>query len=348
MDADLNYSVDRDQFMLVWVEDAGAGHRAMARSVGANGLPVGGIDAKAWELTGATGTGAAAGQKGDQRHPAVVGGLAVWSELAPGGTDYDVYAQRLYTNFRPSGPPRLLAGGPGNQSHPAVVGNGRNGEWLIVWSEDSTDAGDVLGMRISAALTPRSNVIQIAKGMGVAEDPSIARDLTTNDAFLVAFVDDRNGNRDLFGVRITESGLPLGGPLGGPFEIVTSPEDDYAPKLVVNAPVRRVGSADGGSARSGGARTRNILLWTRDHVTEGAEVMGLRINNNGLPQGAPFVVAGGPGQQAAPAGDLRIATEREEWLVAYQHDSGGNLDIAGLDLGLNGLSRRTAWPLAAD
>jgi hypothetical protein len=289
-----------------------------------------------------------AGQKGDQRNPSVLNELVVWSELAPGGTDYDIYAQRLHTNFRASGPPRLIAGGPGNQSNPDVVPNSRNGEWLVVWSDDATDAGDVLGMRISAALTSRSNVIEIAKGMGVAADPTIARDLTDKETFLVVFTDDRNGNRDLFGARVTESGLPLGGSLGGVFEVIASPEEDYAPQLIVNMRSREPGT-DPGAGRLPGPRTRNLLMWTHDHLVDGPDVMGLRLNNNGLAQGGPFTIAGGPGIQAMASGDIQPSSDsREEFIIAYQDDGTGTLDIVGQDLSLSGFSRRDAWALATD
>ncbi len=345
-DANLFYMSDRGQYLLVWVEDQGAGNRVMARRVRSNGLPIGGADGGAWEITGTTGTGALAGKKGDQRNPSAVEGLMVWAERAPGSADFDIYAQRLYTNFRANGRPKMIAGGPGNQLFPDVVRNGRNGEWLVVWSEDTTDAGDVKGLRLGQALTPRSKVFDVATGPGVAEDPTIARDLTDTDAFLVLFTDDRNGNKDIFGVRVTESGLPRGGPAAGPFEVVTSPEDDYAPQLVIseftgsfNPPTRGRGTLP---------RTRNALLWTRDHVTDGPDVMGLRLNNNGLPQGGAFPVAAGPGEQSWPAGALRSPGAREEWLVIWQADSLGNFDIFGVDLGLNGRSRRHAWALASD
>jgi hypothetical protein len=310
----------------------------MARRVHGNGLPVGGPDDGAWELTGATGTGPAAGQKGDQRSPAVTEELVVWSEMAPGGTDYDVYAQRLFPNLRAQAAPVIVAGGPGNQAHPDVVGNGRNGEWLIVWDEDTTDAGDVLGRRISAALTPRSAVFEVAKGVGIASDPTIARDLLDNDTFLVVFTDDRNGNRDLFGTRITEAGVPRGGPLGGQFEVIKSPEEDYAPSLIYN-PARSFTEA------REGPRTRNILLWTHDDVADGPDVLGQRLNNNGLVQGGPFDVAAGPGIQAVPSGDLRSL---ENWLVIWQTDALGNLDIMGVELGVNGVIRRAPRVLATD
>lgn len=81
--ADVVYVPEREEYVLVWVEDRGAGNRIFAKRVRANGLPVGGRSAGDWELTGATGAGAAAGQKGDQLAPAIIGDLVVWSEKAP-------------------------------------------------------------------------------------------------------------------------------------------------------------------------------------------------------------------------------------------------------------------------
>ena len=342
-ESDLVFDEQRGQYLLIWVEDRGAGNRIFAKRIHENGLPVGGSEGGEWELTAPTGTGAMAGQKGDQRHPAVVDDLLVWSEQAPGANDYDIYAQRLFGNFRAYGTPRMIAGGAGNQSFPDVVANNRNGEWLVVWSEDTSDAGDVMGMRLSAALTPRSKVFEVAKGPGTAEDPTIARDLMDSDSFLVLFTDDRNGNRDIFGVRVSEAGLPRGGAASA-FEVVTSPEDDYSPTLVVNAsPVdRRI-------VRTRGPRTRHALLWTTDHVTDGPDVMALRLNNNGIGQGDPFVVAGGQGAQQHPAGDLRSSDlGRAQWLITWSDDNTGTLDVVGVEVELNGITRRNPRTMVAD
>jgi hypothetical protein len=284
--------------------------------------------------------------KGDQRQPAVVEGLLVWSEMAPGATDYDIYAQRLFSNFRAYGKPTMLAGGPGNQVSPDVVANGRNNEWLVVWSEDTSDAGDVVGRRFGASLTPRSSIFEVAKGPGTAEDPTIARDLFDTDSFLVLFTDDRNGNKDIFGTRITEAGVPRGGPLAGPFEVVKTPEDDYAPQLVVNS--TRGQPVVAPVIRGGGSQTRNVLLWTHDDVTDGPDVMAQRLNNNGLVSGAPFAIAAGMGVQTQPAGDLRTEGSREQWLVTWSDDANGTLDVRGVELGLNGIIRRPSRLLATD
>ena len=350
-DPDITYLGARDEYLLVWAEDVGAGaagatHRLMAKRVRTNGLPVGGAAGGAWALTGATSPSGYPGpDRGDQRWPAVIDGLVVWSELRPGGTDYDLYAQRLFDNARSYGRPTLIAGGPGNQSH-ADVAYGPANDWLVVWSEDTTDAGDVMGIRISPAVSPRGPAFPIAQGPGTAEDPSISRDPGGTDYFLILFTDNRAGNKDIYGTRVTEAGLPRGGSRGGQFPVVDTPQDDYAPALVISS-----ASASRGPQRGPGSPIdpRDLVLWTTDDVLTGANVMGQRLRTNGLPVGASFLVAGGAGNQGWPGAALRTqTTERPEWLAVWSDDALGSEDIMGVEIGLNGIIRRNPRPLATD
>ena len=77
--------------------------------------------------------------------------------------------------------------------------------------------------------------------------PVISRDVSDPRYLLVLWTDDRNGNKDIYGTRVVDSGLPRGGPLGGQFPVIERPEDDYAPTLVFGAFDRNalVGTAGG-------------------------------------------------------------------------------------------------------
>jgi hypothetical protein len=322
-----------DDTLLVWTEDRGAGSRVYAKRVFANGLPVGGANRGEWELTGVVDP---AGMKGDQRWPATDGELLVWSEKLPGGTDYDLYAQRLFANGRAYGQPRLIAGGAGDQVHPDIATAGRGG-WLVVWSENTRDAGDVMGMRLSLALTTLGTAFPVAQGPGTAEDPVITSDPSDSDALLVLFTDDRAGNKDIWGTRVTESGIPRAGPLGGQFPVVDGPEDEYAP----DAALESRGHTDA-LRRGPGSTFSGVLLWTRDDVTDGPEVMAVPLLSNGLIRSTPFLLAGGPGAQAWPA------VGAPSGLVAWVDDAAGTGDIYGTEVGLNGINRRPPWPLVGD
>ncbi len=352
---DLVYKLDREEYQLVWSEDRGAGHRIFSKRVRPNGLPVGGAAGGEWELTGPTG---AAGQKGDQVTPAIIDGAVVWSEKAPGGADYDLYIQRLFDNGRASGAPRLILARPGDQKHPdlVAVNRGLSSEPLVVWSENTTDSGDIMGLRLSGSLAPRGAPFAIATGPATAEDPAVAPDLRDPDSLLVLWTDDRKGNKDIYGTRILENGLPRGGAAAGDFPVIESAADDYAPAIAIGLnPAQRAGVIQ--PLPGSDTNARGIVLWTTDSPADGPEVLGQRLFANGLPQGRAFPVATGPGIQTAPA--ITLKTERRlddeiaqvEWLATWVDQSpaaGATLDVLGVEVELNGISRRPERGLATD
>ncbi len=367
IDPDIAFLFDRQELLLVWSEDRGGGNRLYAKRVRSNGIPVGGATGGEWEATRLPPTryGSPAPTKGDQRWPAVMEGMLVYSEQPVGGADYDLYAQRLYANGRPSGTPMLIAGGPGDQAYPDVsllARGSRGGEYLIVWSQDTNDAGDVMGIRVDFALRrSRGPAFPVAQGPGTAEDPAIARDLLDADSYLVLFTDDRSGNKDIYGTRLTESGLPRGGPLGGQFPVIETSEDDYAPEIVnglEQISLHPTATPDRNRRSTGDTnRALNLLLWTTDDVVDGPNLMAHRLSTNGLPTGSSILVAGGAGSQAWPAAALlelksdrpgSPIQQRDEWLAVWTDNTLATLDIHSVRLGMNGISRAAARVLVAD
>ncbi len=356
---------ERDEYLLVWSEDRGSGSRIYAKRIRSNGLPIGGATGGEWEATRSPQPGSGPPVvKGDQRWPAIIPGLLVYSERVPGGADYDLYAQRLFDNGRPAGVPMLVAGGPGDQRYGDVVAVDRGSagnEYLIVWSEDTRDQGDVMGIRVDYALRrSRGPAFPIAQGPGTAEDPAIGRDLLDPDNFLVLYTDDRSGNKDIYGVRLASSGLPRGGAKGGPFPVVQSPEDDYAPEIVTSLQPLTLGrtptpTPKGMPPRRPESGPNSLVLWTYDDLVDGPNVMAQRLASNGLPRGEPFTVAGGTGVQAWPAAALLDATlrqlrvpEREEWLTVWCDDATGTLDILSVAVEVSGAIRQARRTVVSD
>jgi hypothetical protein len=323
--------------LLAWTEDLGNGHRIMAKRIFSNGLPIGGAQGGAWSLTGQVNPG---NPPGDQRSPAFAEGLVFWSEKLDGGADYDIYAQRISGNGRTYGRPKLVVERPGNQSHPYVVQGAS--ELLLVWSEDSDDAGDIWGLRISAsALTPRGAAFEVAKGAGSATEPIIVPDPTERNAYLVMWTDDRAGNLDIYGTRVVPTGLPRGGSTGGQFAIVETPENDHSPSAIISSD--RLNDSRPESSRS-------VLLWVHEDATDGPDVMAQRLRSNGYAFGGQIMVAGGPEAQLAPNVSL---SEDEDWYVVWSAANapagmGGSLDIYQIDLRFNGHSRIPSRRLVAD
>ena len=321
--------------LVVFSEDRGAGARIYAMRVRSNGYPIGG---QSWEATAPTGTGADKGMKGEQRFPALLGGsLLVWSEKAPGSDNFDIYAQRIFSNGRSKGKAFLIVTGPGDQLHPDIIGisNGL----LVVYSEDTTDEGDVMGARITNALSPRGLPFPIASGLGVAADPTIAVDPTQTRNLLVLFEykTDTLPTKDIYGTRIVESGLPRGGSVGGIFPVVETDRDEYAPSLLISdVSSRRV---------RGGSQTSSLLLYVQDDPVDGPDVLGQRIRTNGFLYGNTMILAGGPGAQSLPAS---MSNDSSEWLVLWQDDAAGSFDLFQQRVRTNGIPRPRVYTVFAD
>jgi len=313
--------------IVVYSEDRGAGKQLYAQRVRENGFSVG----RPWEATAPTGSGADKGMKGEQRFPALSGDILFWSEKAPGAADFDIFAQRLFSNGRPNGSPYLISTGPGDQLHPAAVTTS-NG-MLVVYSEDTSDEGDVMGIRVTGALSPRGAAFPIVAGPGVAADPTIGVDFTQPRNLLVLFEykTDTMPTKDLYGVRVVESGLPRGGSTGGLFPVISTDKDEYAPSLLVSDLDSREG--------------RSLLVYTQDDPADGPDIVSQRIRNNGYTVGGTTTLAGGPGVQTLAAAMLNNA---DEWVVTWQDDSPGSFDIFLQRVRLNGYPRPHVYTVAAD
>jgi len=328
--------------LVAWSEDRGAGHRIYGKRVRTNGMAVGGASSGAFALTRATGNGVDADSTGDQRFPALGGPGLVWSERVDDVTGYDLFAQRLHGNGLPSGPPRVLLSAPGDQLFPDVVAVA-NG-YLLIYSEDTTDEGDVMGLRFTPSLVARGAPFPIAQGEGAASDPTVARDPAEPDRLIVhfTFLPKDADNSDIYGVRLSETGVPIGGARGGIFPVIATPENEYAPRLVTGTFADAVRNSKSNASQ-------NVFLFVRDDAADGSDVYAQRLRANGFAYGAPFKVAGGLGTQSWPTATIiGDGGDDSEWLVAWADDAQGTFDVLGLRLRFNGIPRGRGHVLVGD
>jgi len=333
---------DLEGGLVAWSEDRGAGHRIYGKRLRANALAVGGASGGEFALTRPTGNGGDADSSGDQRFPALGGPGLVWSERVDDTTGYDLFAQRLHGNGLPSGPPRVLLNAPGDQLFPDVIAIA-NG-YLLVYSEDTTDEGDIMGLLFTPSLVARGAPFPIAQGEGAASDPTVARDPAEPDRLVVlfSFLPKDADNSDIYGIRLSETGSPIGGPQGGMFPVVDTPENEHSPRLVTATFADTL-------RRAASNASRNVFLFVRDDATDGADVYAQRLRANGIAYGAPFLLAGGVGAQTAPAAAiLADGSDEPDWLVAWADDGAGTFDVLALRLRLNGIARGRGHVLAAD
>ncbi len=353
IEADIGPGAGSNARLLVWSEDRGAGPRLYAKRVWTNGIPLGGASGGEYELTAPTGEGLFAGQKGAQRWPTLVSvkngrrqtELVVWSEQVPGANNFDIYAQRLAGNGRAYGRAHAIVTGPGDQVQPDVIGTPEG--YLVVYSEDSADAGDIMAQRVSTALTPRGVPYAIAQGPGVATEPELGTSYTNRgigEALLVIFtyVPDGATHSDIYAVRSSSIGVPLGG-AANIFPVIETPDvDESTPHLAAGN--FGVGSRARDQIRDG---YTSLLLYTREDPAdaEGQDVMGVRFQTVGFTTGKPVVVAAGQNAQAAPTS---AQLDDRTWVVVWQEDGTGSFDLQSLRVRSNGVPYRSGRALAAD
>ncbi len=328
--------------LLIWSEDGGAGHQLRFKRLFSNLLPRGGAEESGSPLIRSADP---AYQPGDQRGAAVADSLVVWSEKRPGAADYDLYGARLsQTGFGRSGPTPLVER-PGDQMDPSLVATD-GGEYLLVWSENGTDSKDISGQRISVALKTRGPVLTIAAGPSNASEPLIVRDPSVARSYLVVWTDDRKGDTDIYGTRVSQAGLPRlsAGGAAADFPVIEGPgnQSDAAALLL---------SASDGPGDPIGDESRSLLVWTDETATDGLDVRARRLHANGFAFGGTMTVAGGPGDQR----DATVTAEDEGWAVAWAApgpvkapDQPATLDLFGVRVRANGRVEPQVRRLLAD
>ncbi|MFE8604299.1 hypothetical protein [Archangium violaceum] len=190
-----------------------------------------------------------------QRKPAVAHDgtnfLVVWQDLRNGV--HDVYGARVDgagTVLDTSGIP--LSTAANEQLEPAVAHNGTN--FLVVWQDSRSGVFDIYGTRVSGAGTVlNTNGILISVAVNAQERPEVAYN---GSDFVVVWEDSRNGNADIYGARVSASGV-VRNPSGIPIS-VNANEQRY-PR------VARVG-------------TECMVVW---HDNQAAYIYGARVSNTG-------------------------------------------------------------------
>lgn len=300
-----NPTLGDEQFVVVWVEDRGSGPDLFLKRLAANGMPRGGADAGGSQVIrpDANRPGEPAGPRSD---PAIVYNaqqneyLLVYSEFAGNVEGWNVFGVRVNTAGYASGQPRLLAGGPGDQQRPDLdlipLRDGadpvrEDRDYLVVFDDNSRDVDAVWGLRV------RGNGIARGKPFRLVENPSSnASDPTTNGT-AVAWVDDRDGQLDLWGLRLRE-GLPNGMAyrLAG---------DDFA---------------DDFNPRYGGSG----LIWNVTDPGTGTDIRGAEVYANNRTRGPNIGILVPAADQSWPDS---VAGREGETLIVFADNRSGEFDL---------------------
>ena len=242
------------------------------------------------------------GADGFQEYPVLAastaGVLAVWQDLRDGARS--IWAARVVAGapLDPTG--FAIATGPGGRTGPAVASDGTG--WLVVW-EETSGAGDVLAVRVSAA-----GVVLDAAPIPVAANPSVPskspRVAFDGVNYVVAWSEARGASLDIFLARVTPAGTVLD-PAG--VAVCTQTADQSSPRL----------GCDGATAC--------LVVW-EDLRAGDVDVYAARVTRAGAvldPDG--FSLGAGAGNQAQPA----LAFDGQRYAVVWADGSSGAFRVVG-------------------
>lgn len=206
----------------------------------------------------------------DQLYPVLVGdgtggGIAAWADHR-GGSDYDVYAQRISADGQPLWAPNGIAicTTPGDSPRPEIVADGQGGA-IISWCDhrDWDDSyGDIYAQRIDADGNVLWQIDGVPVCVNTGNQDGVEMGTDGAGGAVLSWFDQRSGN-DIYAQRIDGSGAPLW--LLNGVVVCNESHDQLWPRLAVDG--------------TGGA----IILW-HDEREGHFGLWAQRLNGFGYPQ----------------------------------------------------------------
>lgn len=183
--------------------------------------------------------------------------------------NYDIYAQRYSYGGSPSGSNFRVNDDVGTsyQYYPVVAKDG-SGNFVIAWA-DYRSGADIYAQRYSFDGTPAGSNFKVNDDVGsfIQYYPAVTADNSGN--FVITWMDNRDGNYDIYAQRFNVSGNPL----GANFKV-----NDDAGTLDQRYPA--IGGDGGGNF---------VVTWVdnRDIISD---IYAQRYHSAGIPQGSNFEV----------------------------------------------------------
>jgi hypothetical protein len=252
-----------------------------------------------------------------QYYPAIVSGggqsFAVWQDQRADRAD--IYGARISVAGGVLDANLAIARAMARQSAPSLQWDGTN--FLIVFARSETAGAGAGGHNdIHAVRADRNNVILdggggrvIYAGAGNQSAPHVA---WSGAQFLVVWADNRNGDWDVYGTRVSSAYAVLD-PAGIP--IATGPGDQTFPVSDYN-----------------GAAGRFLVMWQDDRSGVDFDIYGARVTTAGVVDAAPTVFSAAAGHQTRP--DVSASTTG--WMAVWTDARNG--EVNGEDIYGRGLT----------
>jgi len=310
---------------------------------------------------------------GDQLYPDVAYSaygdqwLVVWEDHRAGGTNYDIYGQRVAADGSVAGHALTIYNPPQEQAYPAAASSSTGDGFLVVFTDFA--AFDIAGRLVLPDGGVRSLLITVSLPVDDQQQAAIAYN-SQDDEYLVVWHDQRAGNYDVYGQRVAADGsLP-----DYTFPICTDAANQLNPAVAYNLDAnqylvvwddRRDDDGDlygqivdadgdllGGEVPIAGAGTigRHLprlaynpisgeFLVVYGYADENNNIRGRRLRVDGAPVTGEFDIATGITDQYYP--DLACRTVEPgggDYLVVWRDTDGAQRDVRGRRLDHTGAS----------
>ena len=229
--------------------------------------------------------------------------LIVWHDIRTEPLTCDIIGARVTPSGVVSDPNGIeISTAPNSQLYQQVAFDGVN--FFVVWEDLRDGNWNIYGARVNqsgAVLDP--NGIAISTQLNHQFSPSVAFDGTN---YLIAWEDWRNGNADIYGSRVTPTGIVLD-PNGIPISIAVNHQ-------------KRPQVTFGGF--------NYLVAWfdDRDHITTYFDIYGARVNQSGIvldPNG--IAISTEMYAQAYPA----VTFDGTNYFVVWHDWRSENFDVYG-------------------
>ena len=187
-----------------------------------------------------------------------------------------------------------------SQSYPALAFGGEN--FFVVWQDSRSGSSDIYGTRVTpAGVVLDTAGVAISTATGDQSYPAIAFD---GENFFVVWQDSRSGSSDIYGARVTPTGVVLD---TAGVAISTATNDQSYPALAFDG--------------------ENFLVaWADYRISSSWDIYGARVSRDGIVlDPTDIAISTATGTQSHPV----LACDGENCLVVWADRRSGSSDIYG-------------------
>ena len=227
-----------------------------------------------------------------------------WCEAYPYTTPDNIYGGKVDGAIRLRKFVTISEAG-NSQEAPAVAYNSRDKQYLVVWEDFRHGNWDIYGQLVSAAGDPLGGNFAISDILKDQRLPAVAYNSQDN-VYLVVWQDNRDGNWDIYGRRISADGG-----MHGDFPISRAAGSQQAPVVAYN-----------------GQNNEYLVAW-QDGRGDDEDIYGQRVSNEDKLLGGECPISVFANDQEHP--DVAYNSQANEYLVVWQDERNGedNDDIYG-------------------